>query len=53
MIINLYAPNGNQQNFYKEHQQILTNRNDEEYCVMGDFSAVFNNDLDTKSEKKQ
>lgn len=52
LVVNLYAPNTTQENFYAALNCELIIKQYEEYCLMGDFNAVFDCVMDHKSKKQ-
>ena len=54
MVVNIYAPNDNQKAFFENLYNETKLREYEECCIVGDFNAVFDRDLDfTEANKKE
>lgn len=51
LLVNSYAPNDQQEFFNDELQQEFLKREYKKYCMIGDLNAVFDKDLDKKTEK--
>lgn len=41
LIVNVYAPNSKQERFYQNLKEELQKYDYQEYCVIGDFNAVY------------
>ena len=41
LVVDIYAPNENKELFYEEIQKEIVRREYEEYCILGDFDAIF------------
>lgn len=51
LVVNVYAPNISQENFYEQFNTELMKKEYDEHCLVGDFNAVFDRSMNRKSRK--
>ena len=49
LLVNIYAPNESQHNFFLHLKTQLTPKAEQKICIMGDFNAVVNKEKDTST----
>ena len=50
LLVNIYAPNEAQGNFYSQLKNQLVQRPEQKICIMGDFNAIIDKEKDTSKE---
>lgn len=50
-LVNIYAPNERQSEFFKNLHNIIRKHDSQNLGIIGDFNAIFDIDLDRKSER--
>lgn len=53
LIVNIYAPNKNQDNFFQRLKETLNNLEYQDCCILGDFNAVFDRVMDKSTSNKK
>lgn len=53
LILNIYAPNQNQNDFYEKVRKVIADQIFDEVCVIGDFNAVYEDSMDRKRDTKK
>ena len=52
LLVNIYAPNESQHNFFSQLKNQLTGKAEQKICIMGDFNAIISKEKDTSTSSR-